>query len=101
MNKNMDSFTDDEIVAELDRRQTIQQQEQQKTNRINAGFVLQQVDTLLLLVTKHDTMNCCDDNLASAYIDKGSPRCRRCRLLQIKEDGCNNNVGLNVRLIEL
>jgi hypothetical protein len=91
---------ENDLKQELIGREADRRAQQNKAQQAMKDLVLANVDTLLLLVPKHDTINCSDENTASGYMDHGRPRCRRCRLLDIKRDGCNTDTVLDVQLLE-
>lgn len=93
-------FSDEELKAELIGREADRRAALNAAQKACTGLVFDNVNLLLALVPKHDTINCSDTNLASAYNDPNSnkPRCRRCRLLEIKQDGYNRETILEVVL---
>lgn len=98
--KLMDA-TDQELRNELIHREADRRADQNKRNQQNAALVLQHVEEFLALVPTHDTINCSDAYTASAYLDHGRARCRRCMLLHIKEHQFNEDVGLEINLVQL
>lgn len=74
------------------KEQEEQQQERQLKNQ-HAEVIIQNIDTLLLLVDKHDRTSCSDTN--NFNYDKG--RCTRCALIQAEADGFWRN-DLNLRI---
>jgi hypothetical protein len=99
--KQFEHVSDQALQEELIYREADRRAEENRRNVVNAAFVLQHVNALLALVPTHDTINCTDANTASAYLDHGRARCRRCMLLHINQHQLNDDVGLEVSLVEL
>lgn len=95
---SLKTATEDELKKELIARETTRRQEKNHDQVANAALVVEYVDFFLRFIPRHDTINCNDSNLAGAYDDKGSPRCRRCRLLQIKREGYNAETLVEIEL---
>jgi hypothetical protein len=94
-------ISDKELKQELIAREADRRAIQNKCRNDNAAFVLANIDALVQLVTTHDTINCSDANLASAYNDHNRPRCRRCRLLEIQRQQFNDCTILDISLFNM
>lgn len=101
MKTPLQQYSDDDLQQELIQREADRRAEENKRNIANAQLILQNVDVLLSLVPKHDSLNCSDDHPISGYLDHGHARCRRCMLLHIKQVQFNDDVGLEIDLVQL
>ena len=89
-------LSDEELQAELIRREI--ERRKVRNDKIAKGteFVLQHVDQLLELCPDHDRTSCSDSKVCNHGPAEG---CRRCQLLWLKEMGFNSdNVVLDLQL---
>ena len=77
-------FSDAELRAELAVREKLAAQKALEVREARAQLILDNVDTLLLLVMAHDTCGCSDlrpDNATGGT-------CTRCVLIDARDNGC-------------
>lgn len=110
--KNVDDMSDAELHAELHKRHEERKRSAQaKGHAENAQFlgILRLMgghakDLIDILTPEHDTVNCNDNNRASAYIDHNSdlPRCTRCYMLSdaLSHSEIDDHIGLVLRFFK-
>lgn len=96
-----EGISDEELRQELIGREADRRVALNEAHRDCCALVLENIDLLIRLVPEHDTLNCSDTNLASAYTDHGKPRCRRCRLLTIRNQGYNHDTMMEMSFLTI
>ena len=99
MAKQQRTMTDEELKAALVEREIEKRRLRNSARQLSLALVLQHVEVLLQLVPSHGPTSCDDNNVVNGYEDHGRPRCARCRLLEIRRDGVNEDTVLDVQLM--
>jgi hypothetical protein len=74
------------LKAELDRRAEEHRQMVLAMKRERNNFILENIDAILQLVPEHGRTSCSDDAINNGVW--GGYRCKRCILLDIRNDRC-------------
>lgn len=90
------------LKDELDRREEDRKREERIRLKIHRDFVHKHVGILLLFTPTHDRTSCSDEDPGNHGGNEGKIRCKRCRLLWIKNNKLNpdTSVYLDVEIEE-
>jgi len=81
---DLTKMSDDELEKELSRRRQERLQKRRDERQEANNLIVQHVDALLRMVTKHGKTSCSDASPRNDYING----CDRCTLLNIRASGC-------------
>lgn len=92
----------EELEAEYKRRKKERREAEKLALLKKHSTAMAYISVLVDLTPAHDTRNCNDNNLLSAYMDHGQARCRRCCLLSYyREKYIPDNVDFKVDIVEV
>lgn len=96
---DISKISDKELVEELKRREEEKAKQKKAELQKRYDFVTEHVDLLLELTPKHGRTSCSDENPCNGlYTPSRLPRCNRCALLQIKQEGYNDALVVDIDL---
>lgn len=80
----LSDYDDNALSAELNRREQLRKETEEKLLVEKSVIIHKHVDALLELVPNHSRTSCSDDDPGNAG------RCARCTLLQTQSNGCHD-----------
>jgi hypothetical protein len=97
MSTDLTKATDDQLKAELKRREDERKVQERLRLEAHQKIVLDHIDALLSLVPTHGRTSCSDENPCNAY----NSRCQRCSLLKAKEYRDASEIQVTVQVTHL
>lgn len=89
----LETFSDSELQAELERRRQVLREEAQREQRAHERMLVTYIDALLGLVPDHSRTSCSDEDANNYH-----GRCTRCTLMFIYENGYVPRPGIRLNL---